>query len=126
MLVAVTRPVSSSLAQCELTHLAREPIDFGRAAAQHERYVDLLRSLGATIVSVPDAHELPDAVFIEDIAVVLERDYLRGVLAFPESPVRARHGIRAATHRMPWPPRALCSDPDRTTDGCKSPRDRSS
>ena len=72
MLIAVTRPVSSSLAKCELTHLAREPIDVARATAQHGAYEALLRSLGATIVGVPGADELPDAVFIEDTAIVLD------------------------------------------------------
>jgi len=72
MLIAVTRPVSPSLAQCELTHLARQPIDAARAAAQHGAYEQLLASLGATLVSVPAAPELPDAVFVEDTALVLD------------------------------------------------------
>jgi dimethylargininase len=70
--IAITRPVSASLAQCELTHLAREPIDVHRAGAQHAAYEQLLGSLGATLVRVGAAPELPDAVFIEDTAVVLD------------------------------------------------------
>jgi dimethylargininase len=70
--IAVTRAVSPSFAQCELTHLAREPIDVARATAQHAAYERLLRSLGLTLVSVPAAPELPDSVFIEDTAIVLE------------------------------------------------------
>ena len=72
MLIAVTRPVSASLANCELTHLAREPIDVARAAREHEAYERVLVSLGATLVGVPASPELPDAVFIEDTAVVLD------------------------------------------------------
>ncbi len=72
MLIAVTRPVSAALARCELTHLAREPLNVARAGAQHAAYEQLLRSLGATIVRVPGAPELPDAVFVEDTAVVLD------------------------------------------------------
>jgi dimethylargininase len=72
MLIAVTRPVSPSLAWCELTHLAREPIDVERAAAQHEAYEILLGSCGATVVRAPAAPESPDAVFIEDTAIVLD------------------------------------------------------
>lgn len=72
MLIAVTRPVSPSIAQCELTHLARQPIDVARAAAQHAAYERLLAELGATLVSVPAAPELPDAVFVEDTALVLD------------------------------------------------------
>jgi dimethylargininase len=72
MLIAITRPVSPTLAQCELTHLAREPIDPVRATAQHATYEHLLSALGATLVRVPPAPELPDAVFVEDTAIVLE------------------------------------------------------
>ena len=50
MLIAVTRPVSPTLAQCELTHLAREPIDVARAAAQHADYERLLGSIGANVI----------------------------------------------------------------------------
>jgi dimethylargininase len=72
MLIAVTRPVSPSLGDCELTHLAREPIDVGRAIEQHAAYEKLLESLGATIVRAPAAPDHPDAVFIEDTAIVLD------------------------------------------------------
>ena len=71
-LIAVTRPVSASLAACELTHLDRVPIDVTRAAAQHAAYESLLQALGATIVRVPAAPSFPDAVFIEDTALVLD------------------------------------------------------
>ena len=72
MTIAVTRPVSRSFEQCELTHLGREPLDVSRATEQHAAYERLLRRLGATIVRVPAAHESPDAVFVEDTAVVLD------------------------------------------------------
>jgi dimethylargininase len=72
MLIALTRPVSPSLAQCELTHLNREPIDVARATAQHANYEHVLSSLGATVLRVAAAPELPDAVFIEDTAIVLD------------------------------------------------------
>lgn len=72
MLIALTRPVSPSLAQCELTHLAREPIDVERATAQHVAYEHLLRTLGATVLQIAGAPELPDAVFVEDTALVLD------------------------------------------------------
>ena len=37
MLVAYTRAVSATLADCELTHLPREPLDVGRAMLEHRR-----------------------------------------------------------------------------------------
>lgn len=70
--IALVRDVSPALARCELTHLARTPIDAGRAAAQHAAYVAELAALGAHIERLPEAPELPDAVFVEDTAVVLD------------------------------------------------------
>ena len=72
-IVAITRGVSPSLARCELTHLAREPIDPARAAAQHAAYEAALAALGCTLERLPIEPELPDAVFVEDAAVVLDR-----------------------------------------------------
>jgi dimethylargininase len=70
--VALTRPVPASLGDCELTHLDRAPIDVARAAAQHERYEAALAALGCTIRRLPAAHDLPDSVFVEDVAIVLD------------------------------------------------------
>ena len=72
MSLAVTRAVSPTIVQCELTHLAREPIDLALATAQHEAYEELLRSLGATVLRAPAAPTMPDAVFVEDASVVLD------------------------------------------------------
>lgn len=69
--MAITRAVSASLAQCELTHLSREPLDVRLAERQHAAYEDALARLGATLIRAEAAPELPDAVFIEDTAVVL-------------------------------------------------------
>jgi dimethylargininase len=85
MVIAVTRPVSPSLGECELTHLVREPIDVKRASEQHAAYEGLLRSIGATIVRVPAAPNLPDAVFVEDTAVVLNEV---AVITRPGAPSR--------------------------------------
>src|SRR5262245_23961045 len=71
-LVAVTRPVPRSLADCELTHLQRVPIDVTIARAQHAGYERTLAALGCEIVQVPAADGLPDSVFVEDIAIVLD------------------------------------------------------
>lgn len=68
---ALTRAVSPAIIQCELTHLARDPIDPMVAASQHDAYERLLESLGCAIQRVEPAPHLPDAVFIEDTALVL-------------------------------------------------------
>ena len=72
MLIAVTRAVSPTLAECELTHLPRDPIDVAKAIAEHERYEAALRSLGVRVVRAPEEPTLPDAVFVEDTALVLD------------------------------------------------------
>ena len=71
MKTAILREVSSSLGRCELTYMAREPIAIDVARAQHLSYERLLISLGCSIVRLPEEPDLPDAVFIEDTAVVL-------------------------------------------------------
>jgi dimethylargininase len=72
MLIAVTRAVSPTLADCELTHLPRDPIDVSKAVAEHACYEEALRSLGATIVRASGEPTLPDAVFVEDTALALD------------------------------------------------------
>jgi len=72
MLTALTRAVSPSLARCELTHLARIPIDLALAARQHEEYEAALGRAGCRVVRIRPEPELPDAVFVEDTAVVFD------------------------------------------------------
>jgi len=60
------------MADCELTHLARAPIDVDRARAQHAAYERALASLGCDVRQLPSGGDIPDAVFIEDVAVVLD------------------------------------------------------
>jgi dimethylargininase len=72
MLIAYTRAVSPTLADCELTHLAREPLDVAAATAEHETYEALLTQLGATVRRLPPEPSLPDSVFVEDTAIVLD------------------------------------------------------
>jgi len=71
-MIALVRPVPDSLARCELTHIARTPIDVGRARAQHSAYERALTGLGCEVVGVAPAHDQPDSVFIEDTALVLD------------------------------------------------------
>ena len=72
MQIAVTRQVSRSIVDCELTHLARVPIDVERARGQHLLYEEALRGLGLAVLSLPEEPALPDSVFVEDAALVLD------------------------------------------------------
>lgn len=71
-MVAITRNVSRSLGGCELSFVPRSEIDLDRAAAQHLAYQQALRSLGCRVLALPAQDALPDAVFVEDVALVLD------------------------------------------------------
>lgn len=72
MIVAITREVSPSIADCELTHLDRIPIDLNLARTQHAAYVQTLEDLGCHVVSLPAEPSMPDSVFVEDAAIILD------------------------------------------------------
>jgi dimethylargininase len=70
--IAITRGVSASIDNCAVSFVARSPIDLADAIEQHCRYEQCLASLGLSVVSLPALPELPDAVFVEDPAIVLD------------------------------------------------------
>lgn len=70
--IAITRKVSSAMTRCELTHRERAAIDVALAREQHQAYEQALRDLGCRVESLPEEPELPDSVFVEDAAVVLD------------------------------------------------------
>jgi dimethylargininase len=72
MTIALTREVSPAIARCELTHVARVPIDLDRARAQHRAYERALEEAGCALLRLPADPELPDSVFIEDVAIVTD------------------------------------------------------
>jgi dimethylargininase len=72
MLTAITRAVSPAIVNCELTFVARQPIDLSKAHEQHCAYERLLEKLGARIISLPAEPALPDSMFVEDPAIVLD------------------------------------------------------
>ncbi|HFA51298.1 MAG TPA: dimethylargininase [Bacteroidetes bacterium] len=71
-MIAITRPVSPKMADCQLTYQERQPIDIALATQQHSDYEDALKRLGCQIVQAPMEPELPDSVFVEDCAVVFD------------------------------------------------------
>ena len=70
--IAITRAVSASINDCELTHVDRVPIDVVRAREQHRAYESCLAALGCEVRRIPADDRYPDAVFIEDTAIVLD------------------------------------------------------
>lgn len=70
--IAITREVSPSLGDCQLSFVPRSAIDIDRARAQHLDYLRLLMALGCRVLTLPAEPQWPDAVFVEDVAVVLD------------------------------------------------------
>jgi dimethylargininase len=113
MRLAITRDISPGINRCELTHLARQPIDVDVARAQHREYERCLRALGCAIHQLPAASDLPDSVFVEDCAVVLDEI---AVIARPGAASRRRE--TAAVEEALASFRSLCRiEPPATLDG---------
>lgn len=72
MLTAITRGVSPALAECELSFIPRQPINLAIAQQQHDGYEKILAQHGARVVSLPAEPTLPDSMFVEDPALVLD------------------------------------------------------
>jgi dimethylargininase len=89
--ILVRRP-SPRLADGELTHLDREPVDAGLALAQWQGYVAAFRGRGWQVTEIAPADEHPDGVFVEDTVVVFGD---LAVLTSPGAP--SRRGEIAST-----------------------------
>jgi dimethylargininase len=72
MLTAITRAVSPAIVNCQLSFIDRKPINLATAEEQHHAYEKLLDNLGAHVVSLPAEPDLPDSMFVEDPAIVLD------------------------------------------------------
>ncbi len=72
MLTAITRAVSPGVVNCELTHVVRQSIELAKAEEQHRAYQALLEKCGARVISLTAEPALPDSMFVEDPAIVLD------------------------------------------------------
>jgi dimethylargininase len=70
--MAITREVSTQIGRCELAYQIREMINVELARAQHHRYEECLIALGCRVHRLREEPELPDSVFVEDAAIVLD------------------------------------------------------
>jgi dimethylargininase len=104
--MAFTRAPSPNLAQCQLTHIGRHPIDVARAAMQHAAYEAALQQAGCTIMRLPDLPACADGVFVEDMALLLGEV---AIVTRPGSQARVaeaasvRDGLAAHVEVMPLP-----------------------
>ena len=73
MLTAIVRtPASSLIEACELTFIERTTMNISLLEAQHLAYRQALERAGAQVLTLGAIPELPDSVFVEDTAVVLD------------------------------------------------------
>ena len=113
VLIAITRHLSASLANCELSFVSRERIDLDRARGQHLAYQQALIDAGCELIELPAQHSLPDAVFVEDTALVLDE---LAVMTRPGAPARRAEGATVALALRRFRPLLWIEDPG-TLDG---------
>lgn len=99
MTIAITRGVSPSIAQCVLSHIERSPIDLDLAVQQHSAYVRALQELGCKVIELENEPELPDSVFVEDTAIVLDEI---AVITRPGAPSRRAETSSIAEALRPY------------------------
>lgn len=113
MRIAITRKVSPAIGRCELSYLERQPIDVGLAERQHLAYERCLADLGCAVTSLPPEPALPDSVFVEDAAIVLDE---LAVITRPGAASRRAETAAVAAALAPWRPLLHIAEPG-TLDG---------
>jgi dimethylargininase len=113
VLLALTRAVAPAINQCELTHLARQPIDYARAVEEHDAYEAALARAGCRVVRLPELPDHPDSVFVEDAAVVFDEV---AVIARPGAETRRGEVASVAEALRPYR-RLAFIQPPATLDG---------
>lgn len=71
-LIAITHVPSPMLQHGERTYVDEATVDHPLALAQHAAYCTALRSCGADVITLDVNRGLPDCVFVEDTAIVLD------------------------------------------------------
>ena len=82
-MLALTHVPSPNLERCLRTFVAPAPLDYSRAVGQHEAYCRMLRKCGAGVRKLAVNSDLPDCVFIEDTAIVLDELAVLASMAAP-------------------------------------------
>lgn len=112
-LIAITREISPKIAECELTHLERQVIDIGNARLQYQQYEDALTASGCQVQRLPVESDLPDSVFVEDTAIVLDE---LAVITRPGAESR-RPETEAIARVLQTYRKLACIQPPGTLDG---------
>ncbi|MEM9998680.1 MAG: dimethylargininase, partial [Bacteroidota bacterium] len=90
------------------------PIDLDRARVQHAAYERLLTELGCTVQQLATGPDLPDSVFIEDAAVVLDEI---AVITRPGAASRRPETTAVAEALAAYRPLRATIEPPGTLDG---------
>jgi len=112
-LIAVVREVSAALQHCELSFVAREPINLELGRRQHAAYAQALADLGCDVVTLPALDAMADSVFVEDVAVVFDEV---AVMTRPGAPSRREEGASVAAALAAYRPLLRIEAPG-TLDG---------
>jgi dimethylargininase len=71
-LTAITHLPSPGMERGERTYVGAASIDYARALTQHAAYCGALAACGARVLTLDANCDLPDCVFVEDAAIVLD------------------------------------------------------
>jgi dimethylargininase len=93
----LVRAISASYPRCIRSSDA--PIDLPLSRAQHQAYVEALRSQKLQVEMLPALDGMPDAVFVEDNAVVIGR---RALIARSGAPARREESEATARALAAW------------------------
>ena len=113
MLIAVTREVSPDLGQYEISHAPRQTIDIELARSQHRQYERALEELGYQVVRLSVGPNLPDSVFVEDTAIVLDEI---AIITRPGAETRRAETISVSEELSQYRPLSQIESPG-TLDG---------
>jgi dimethylargininase len=112
-MIAIIREVSPSIAEAEVTHVERVPIDYVKAVVQHAQLAQTLQDLGCDVHALEADPRHPDCVFIEDTAVVLDE-----IAIITRPGAESRRGERFPVARVLASLRPLgLIEPEATLDG---------
>lgn len=83
MTTALVHAPSPRMNEAVRTHVGHEDIDVARASEQHAAYCRMLEGCGVTVHVLDVNRDHPDAVFVEDTAIVLDELAIVGSMGAP-------------------------------------------
>lgn len=69
---AIVRKIPDSYKNCHLLNIPPKNIDVDLARVQHQKYCDILNTLGLNLLFIDADELLPDCTFVEDSAIIFD------------------------------------------------------